>query len=331
LLASSSAADGLAERVGAFISAVKPLLELILAGPFREYTLHNPDHAKKLVHLAEFIIDPATLDELTTLELAVIIMSCHLHDLGMCLTSKERSDILSDPRFEEELRRWPQLWDDLLATRTLYQKATGTYRLALETRLFQLQEAGLTAFLRPRHATRERYRQLVSQLKEITGRSDLFSLNGVSFEDELIAICMSHNLDVGVLVETTDAYTDRFPRALPIGGVHLNVQFCAGVLRIVDIMDFDRERTPRILFESLGIDDRDIPGSAVTLREWNKHMAVHSIEIDDDEEIVVFADCRHPTIERSIRDFCSVIEREIRDTTAVLRKNPEKILARYKL
>jgi molecular chaperone HtpG len=329
LLETSSAQDGLAERVNAFVAAANPLLDLILAGPFREYTLHNPNHAKKLVHLCEYVIDPTTLEELTALELAVIVMACHLHDLGMCLTSKERSQILSDPKFEAELRNWPQLWDDLMATRALSEKATGPHRLELETRLFQLQEAGLTAFLRPRHATDGRYRALVSQLKEATGRSDLFTVNGVSFQEELIAICMSHNLDVGVLVESSDAYTERFPRALTIGSMHLNVQFCAGILRIVDVMDFDRERTPRILFESLGIEDRDIPGNTVSLREWNKHMAVHSIEIE--EEIVVSADSSHPAIERSVRDFCSIIEREIRDTMAVLRKNPEKVLSRYKL
>ncbi len=331
LLRLSKPADGLAERVGAFVASVKPLLDLIMVGPFREYTLHNPDHAKKLVHLAEFVVAPDTLDTLTPLELAVIIMSCHLHDLGMCLTSKERSEILSDPEFQDELRRWPQLWDDLQATRKMCQEATGADQMALEARIFQLQEAALSVFLRPRHATRERYVRLTTQLREFTGRTDLFSISRVSFEEELIAICMSHNLDVGVLAQTTDAYVDRFPRALPIAGQLLNTQFCACVLRIVDIMDFDRERSPRVLFESLGIENRDIPGSAVTLQEWNKHMAVHSIDIDFDEEIVVFADSRHPAIERSIRDFSAVIEREIRDTTAVLRKNSEKVLARYKL
>jgi signal transduction histidine kinase len=110
----------------------------------------------------------------------------------------------------------------------------------------------------------------------------------------------------------------------------LNTQFCAAVLRVVDIMDFDREQIPRILFESLAIETRDIPAPGVSLREWNKHMGVHSISVDD-EEIVVFADSTHPAIERSIREFCAVIEREVRDMLAVLRKNPGHILERYQL
>jgi molecular chaperone HtpG len=326
----SNSSDGLAERVTAFISAANPLLDLIMSGPFREYTLHNPAHAKKLVHLSGHIIHPETISLLTPLEIAVIIMACYLHDMGMCLTSTEREKILADPLFEDELRKWPALWDDLLSTRKRWTESTNSSLPEVETRLFQLQEAALTAFLRPRHATQRRYDDLVSRLKESTGRRDLFSLNGVSFEAELISICMSHNLDVGVLLETSGAYEERFPRSLPIGGMQLNAQFCAGVLRIVDIMDFDRERTPRILFESLGIENRDIPGSAVTLREWNKHMAVQTVDIGE-EEIVVFADSTHPSIERSVREFSQLIEREIRDTMAVLRRNTEKIVGRYKL
>ena len=99
-------------------------------------------------------------------------------------------------------------------------------------------------------------------------------------------------------------------------------------MRLSDILDFDRERTPRILFESLGISSRIIPGAEVSLREWNKHMAIHSIEIND-EEIVINADTHHPAIERTIRDFCESIEREVRDTTAVLKRNIPKITEQY--
>jgi len=322
--------SGLGERVSTFVSAATPMLDLVIAGPFRTYTLHNPAHAKKLVHLAEYIIDETTIDQLTALELSVFIMACYLHDLGMSLTETERAQLLGDASIEEELRSWPQLYEDLTVTRAKQAAAIGVEKLQLETRLFQLQEAALSTILRPRHATKERYQGLTARLKTSTGREDLFSLNGVSFESELIDICVSHNLDATCLLETIDAYTDRFPRALTLGGMHLNAQFLAAVLRLVDILDFDRERTPRILFESLGVEDTDIPGGLISLSEWNKHMAVHSIDIELDE-IVVSADSTHPAIERSIRDFCVMIEREIRDTIAVLRRNPEKILATYRL
>jgi hypothetical protein len=197
-------------------------------------------------------------------------------------------------------------------------------RSVLETELYQLQEAGLCNYLRPRHATRDRYNALISQIATSSGRNDLFEINGVSFRDILIDICVSHNQDPGVLVESSGVYGDRFPRDLAIATYSLNAQFCAAVLRLVDILDFDRERTPTVLFDSLGISTRTIPGAEVSLREWQKHMSVHSIDIREDE-IVISADCRHPVIEKTVRDFCQIIEREIRNTTAILKRNPAHI------
>ena len=95
-------------------------------------------------------------------------------------------------------------------------------------------------------------------------------------------------------------------------------------------MDFDRERTPLVLFESLGIQSRSLPGAEVTLLEWQKHMAVHTLEINQDE-IVVSADSKHPVIEKTIREFSLLIEREIRDTLAVLKRNPLEITKLFQI
>lgn len=124
------------------------------------------------------------------------------------------------------------------------------------------------------------------------------------------------------------AHEERFPRRMAIGGAYVNAQFCAALLRLTDILDFDRERTPRILFESLGIPIRSLPGAEVSLREWQKHMAVHTLEVNADE-IVVSAETHHPVIEKAIRDFCLVIEREIRDTLTILRQNNQAVIAQY--
>src|SRR5579859_4383333 len=105
----------------------------------------------------------------------------------------------------------------------------------------------------------------------------------------LIDICVSHNLPANVLAEASGPYDERYPRDVLVGGDRLNAQFCAVVLRLTDVLDFDRERTPKILFESLGMTQRTVPGAGVSLKEWQKHMAVHTLSIDPDE-IVVAAD-----------------------------------------
>ncbi len=262
------------------------------------------------------------------LECLLLVYAAFLHDMGMVVTATERNRILSSPEFQDSIQDWPALATAYSQVRDQLSKAKDADRLVLELFLYQLQEAALVAYLRPLHASVQRYNELCSQLRLNSNYPDLFSFRGVSFESWLVDICASHNLDASVLSESADAYNDRFPRDLTIAHEKANVQFCAALLRLADILDFDRERTPRILFESLGIAESGLPGAEVSLQEWERHLAVHTLELREDE-LLVSAECRHPAIEKSIRDFCSLIERELRDTLAVLKRNPPEILSRY--
>ncbi len=328
LLKKNSPETGAAERVESFVSAANPVVDLTIAGPFKEYTLHNRDHSKKLLHLAGQMIPLAAMESLSVLECMLIIYAAFLHDMGLSLTSVERSRILESDAFLDSLQQWPEVSDALARARGRLDFADEKQRFQLETEIYQLQEAALSAYLRPRHASSERYKELVERLKRGSGRPDLFELRGVSFEGPLVDICVSHNLDPGSLAEVRGLYQERYPRDLALGGETANIQFCAAVLRLADVMDFDRERTPKVLFESLGISSRIVPGAEVSIREWQKHMSVHSISIEKDE-VVISADSHHPVVEKAVREFCLIMEREIRDTLAVLRRNPSEIADRY--
>jgi len=330
LLKKSAPEDGAAERAESFLQSAVPMVDLTIAGPFKEYTLHNRDHSKKLLHLVGQMVPASTIDSLSVLECLLVIYAAFLHDMGLSITSVERERILQADEFLDSLQQWPEISDALVRARSRLEFATEKGRLQLEMEIYQLQEAALSAYLRPLHASADRYRALIARLKTASGRSDLFDLRGVSFEEPLIDICVSHNLDPGSLAEVRGLYQERYPRDLALGGETANVQFCAAVLRLADVLDFDRERTPRILFESLGISSRIVPGAEVSIQEWQKHMSVHSLAIEPDE-IVVSADSHHPVVEKAVRDFCGVIEREIRDTLAVLRRNPSEIAARYSI
>jgi molecular chaperone HtpG len=320
---------GLTDRVDAFVNAVDPLLESIIGGPFSTYTLHNPAHAKKLVHIVGTIVPKQTLGAFTALDCALIIQACYLHDAGLSLSASERDAIMKSDEFHATIRAWPELERELERARQLVGHAKSAHeQLDAEELVYQLHQAAAAAFMRPRHATKERYRALVETIKKSAGRPDVCHLRGVSFEDTLILICESHNLDAGVLAETLGPYEDRFPRRLAIAGEYANVQFVAAVLRIADILDFDRERTPRVLFEHLGINSSVLPGSQVSIAEWQKHMAVHSIDVGQ-TELVISAESAHPAIEKTIREFCVMIEHEIRDTTAILRRNTAEVADTY--
>lgn len=326
--------DGLLERVEVLVATASPLLDLVIAGPFRSYTLHNPDHAKRLVHLAGVLLEPDVLDNLSSLECTLIIYAAFIHDLGMSLTSVERQRLLNSPQFIDHLRSSARLWSRLENARShlklLPPDARESQKLALELEVFQLHEVALASYLRPNHATRATYQRLHETLRQASGRGDLFEYKGVSFEDVLVDICESHNLDVGVLAEVKGPYDSRFPRDALFAGQRVNSQFCAALLRLTDILDFDRERTPTVLFDNLGIQHSNLPGAEVSLMEWQKHMSVHTVDIGE-HEVLFSGDSRHPAIEAAVHAFTHTIEREIRGTMSVLRNNPPQIVGTYRV
>jgi hypothetical protein len=243
--------DDLIGKVTCFINTARPLQELIISGPFKDYTLHNPNHSKKLLHLAEYVIPKETLDNLSALELAILIISFYLHDLGMVLTQTERERTINSPEFIEFIQVKTDYNEKLERIRTTLLEAKSHEKLNLETSLYQITEAALADYLRPLHATKNRYECLIKIIKDSSGRKDLFDISGVSFENELIEVCISHNLNSSALIETNGIHKDRFPRNQVISNFPLNSQYCSAILRIVDILDFDKERTPKSLFNSL--------------------------------------------------------------------------------
>ncbi len=327
----SKAQDGLAEKTTSLIQTVRPLQELIIAGPFRDYTLHNPNHSKKLLHLAEFIIPNETINSLSALELSILIMSFYIHDLGMTLTQTERERIITTIEFQEFLQIKSEFGSKIDKIRTsILEDEALTNKLVLETSLFQVTEAALAEYLRPLHATKDRYIQLIKIIKDSSGRTDLFKTSDFSFEEELVETCISHNLNSSSLIENKGIHNQRFPTEIAINGFSVNLQYCAAILRLVDILDFDRERTPISLFNALGIQNKKLPGFEISLKEWNKHLSIHTISINQDE-IIISGDSHHPTIEHSVKEFCKIIESEIRETQTVLKQNNAEILSKYKL
>lgn len=331
LVQKSTPSDGLAEKTSTFINSVRPLQELIISGPFKDYTLHNPNHSKKLIHLAEYIIPEETMKCLSTLELCILVMSFYLHDLGMVVTQTERERIIVSGDFQEFLQIKTEFSEKLNRLReNLKNENDEIEKLKFETAIFQITEAALAEYLRPLHATKDRYEQLIKIIKDSSARNDIFSVSGSSFERELIEVCVSHNLNSSALLESNGLHNDRFPREQIIHGFEVNLQYCCAILRIADILDFDKERTPQSLFNSLGIQNKALPGFEISIKEWNKHIAINTISINDDE-IIISGDSNHPTIEHSIKEFCKIIETEIKDTQAVLKHNKSEILEKYKL
>lgn len=318
---------GLIEKVDEVIAQTAPLLETIGRGTFYDYTLHNPLHSRKLMHLAGYVIPDETMKQLSSLELAVMMMSFYMHDLGMVVTNEDKQKILEDEKFMNYLQAQPKFYERIASLQEEIDHADSTTKPKLEMCLAQVYDAAITDYIRPNHANVERYKLVLPTIKE--KRQDLFEYGG-SFEEELLLICSSHNNPAKKLAEIDTFGQSMMKRDLFIGGLRLNMQYCAAVLRLVDVLDFDRERTPSSLFKAIGIENKKLPGFKISLTEWNKQMAVHSI-VFDDNAIHVNADSTSPSIEQAIKKMCQDVEREVRDTTSFIRNNPEDVTKIYSL
>jgi molecular chaperone HtpG len=143
------------------------------------------------------------------------------------------------------------------------------------------------------------------------------SFDGDSYEDKLIDICVSHNEEPYVLLDREPSNVDqwRFPVDYPVGCCTANTRLVAAALRLADILDFDRERTPSVLFHYLLPRSGD-PSDNISVREWAKHLAVSNWEIQN--EGIIFR-ARSPTalVHHTIVEFCGTIEDEIAKTASI--------------
>ena len=222
--------NGLFDKVTYFIDNISPLLNTVGKDAFHDYTLHTPEHSRKLLHIAGYIIPKKTLAALSDLELAVMIMSFYLHDVGMVVDEDRKNKLLADPEFLVFLETDGDFKERIEGVRNELKSAAVEAKPRLENQLGQLYEAAFTKFLRPKHNKKPTYEPVVYQLE--AGRGDLFICNDRSFRDQLIAICASHNESTSVLElkDETDQY--ELDKNYVCSDQRLNMQYCAAVLRL---------------------------------------------------------------------------------------------------
>lgn len=261
-----------------------------------EFTLHDADHLFRVLSLMEKLIPETTLDNLSSPELMILILSAFFHDIGMApdekkiIAWKKVWDL--EPEFEGEDEKNDYEEFNRFCSARPYQKRlikqlflNGKYSEA------ELQKAYLiTDYIRKTHA--ERAKEIISE-----DWNNKIVFRDVDLTVEFAQICYSHNEDATRLLDldknflcAADVYV-----CLPILGV---------ILRLADILDFDAKRTPPVLFSHLNVKH------PISIKEWNKHRAVEAWEINS-ESIKFNARCTHPAIEASIHEFCDIIDHEL--------------------
>ena len=259
-----------------------------------EYTLHDEEHLFKVLHLIEKLIPGELLDNLNVPELMLLILSAFFHDLGMAPSQQDvdawRGSFERGSASKEQLEKNRKFEQFKSSSPEKNNKIQELIRLGKHKEAAILEEILLVDFIRINHASNIRAIVAVEYNTEIKYKTT--DLRAV-----LVDICESHCLPTKKLLELDSSY--------PCGdGVYVCVPFIAVLLRLADVLDFDTDRTPEVLFHTINISN---PNS---LEEWKKHLSIENWDISGNR-IIFHSICEHPQIEYAVNSFCDTIDNEL--------------------
>ncbi|WP_339258041.1 hypothetical protein MKZ12_29570 [Paenibacillus sp. FSL R5-0713] len=310
-------------------NVIIPILNRATSRELESFTMHDKNHGMKVAQLMWRILTPEKREILSPPEIGLLVFSAFFHDLGMALNKEER---------EKRLRI---IWDTMaLSTRKKYQKMIedsavetkdSTENFIALQKLTSAQEAMLCIDTRERHGSRERYNELITMLQSfhqkdpvnITNIYSVLKYQGDSFLDVLLEICISHNEPAESLLQLNMLTPGRlrFPSNYPVGGCNVNIHIIAAALRLSDILDFDRERTPSVLFHYL-LPQTSLNSLNRSYLEWGKHLSISNWTIDA-EAITYNGHCYDHVVHHTLNQFCEDISNEIKSTRKTFTERKE--------
>lgn len=251
---------------------------------FPNYTLHDETHVLNVLDAMAGILGDQ-ISQLSKGEAELLILAACLHDLGMVYTEEEEKQCFADKRQTREFLRInsperlgcpAEEWPEHI--RQWYLRWLHPFRLS---EVFQ----------------NEGWKTLVADwpTEAVPKRC-------------VLAVCQAH----GEAPE--DFSTDRDMEYLLASDI--DPLFCALLLRLADLLDFDDTRAPKVLYSYVACNEK-------SREEWEKHQASGGFRYPDSPSVAKLpykAHCTNPGIEHTIRDFLDWIDSEL-NTCARLQQN----------
>ncbi|MCM4081294.1 HD domain-containing protein [Paractinoplanes hotanensis] len=265
-------------NVGKLADRAEDLLKLVRE-TFPTYTLHDEQHAENVIALMGKLAAPR-IDQMRPLEAALLILAAYFHDAGMAYTAEEIAAIADEDEFRSFLDG-----DDEAFVAT--ERSGGVPPTGVIER-----------YCRARHADR-----VWTHLEECD--PSWLRWGAASIIEPLALICRSHNEPATALNE------ERFKK----DHRKADLRFCAIMLRLADILDFDQSRAPRVIYDLLGLARHGTPEAATSDAEWQKHLAAGGFEFPENPQrgysLQFVAGPTNPGVEHDLRSFLEVVREEL--------------------
>lgn len=265
----------------------------MIPATFEEYTLHDIDHSIRIIDYMYKLIP--NLDELSDLEITILIYSALLHDIGMYCSEDDQIKIEKGDYTYSNLD-FP----------SIIKNYEGNKKEALKY------------FVRVNHAKRSSI-YIKTNLDEFMS---IPSQETTNFAHDVALICESHNESFEWINIHISSYEEK-------GKYSYNPQFCAILLRLADILDFDGQRTPPILYNLIN-------PKGFSKNEWKQHFVIDNkdkIKIDENiktKKVMLIGNCSDVNIHRKVLDYISWINKEIKNTNIFTETWESKYLLQLK-
>lgn len=233
------------------------------------------------------------LEDMSALEAAMLMLSAYFHDIGMVFKEEERANLAQEAVRKTFLERHP---DAFIA----------------------VQQSGVTRGIAERYCRWRHADRVVVYLDNLPDEALRWGV--ASLREPLAALCRSHNESPKHIADS-DLLETRFL-------VDADLKLCAVLLRLADILDFDRARSPDAVYGHLGLARRDTARNAGSDVEWRKHLASEGFRFPHERPsgyaLDFIASPDEPAVEHDLRRFLDVIDAELKSCTALLAHCPER-------
>jgi hypothetical protein len=280
-----------------------------------EYTLHDAVHCLRVTELMYRVMPESVIGRLNPVEIALLILSAHFHDQGMVLEKGEIEELRSSPKFKVFEDDWEIEHPNIKEVRQRLgdRNITGSEQERIREAYHELRAALLTDYVRITHG--ERSARLVRSEYSEDRR---WFISETNIADLVARLCASHVRSATELIPPKGFRHDEV-----VGAYKVNMPYIGLVLRLADILDFDRDRTPTSLYRTIDFRSR------VSLREWEKHRSVTGWIIEP--TLIQFTmQCEHPEYQRAAYQFMDWIDKELTDAHQMIRSFPSQF-SDYKL
>ncbi len=282
---------------------------------FQQYTVHDIQHLLNIAdHIHSFLPRVggrrSSRVGLNAVELMYLWLAILLHDVGMFVSqAHEKQAILDSADCKEFLRHHRDRLKVAQAAKAAGRTVTAQ---AIHDALF-------AEFIRRRHAERV-HGYIRTHLK------DRLRFREIDLTLEVGNLCESHNWGVR---ESRDALrreqcVEKLNRRDGVGKTRVNLAYLACCLRLGDILDFDRSRTPLSAFHQIHFTE------SLSVQEWNKHLCIKGVNVTE-HRVQYVAKCATPADYVAVHQFLDWVDRELQECTRLVREFPQEDARRYML